>query len=313
MAKHPVRFGIQTGQQNIAWSDMLDLWQKADGWGYDSLWNFDHFFPIFVDPNGPCFEGWTTLAALGQATKRTRIGQMVNGNTYRNPCVLAKMAATLDHVSSGRFILGMGAGWHQQEYQAYGIPFPPIGTRLKELDEALTIVRKMWTEEPASFFGEQFHIEDAYCRPRPLQEPHPPILVGGTGERVLLRIVAEHATIWNNLGWAHRDLAKKIDVLRAHCDHVKRDFDGIEISQQTLGAIAETEDEAKAAAAAIQAELPFLSGGSELIVAGTPEQCIERVRKTIAMGATGFILSFGRNPRVETLELFAERVIPAFR
>src|SRR5262245_14523955 len=95
VAKHPIRFGIQTGQQAIAWSEMLDLWQKADAWGYDSLWNFDHFFPIFTDPTGPCFEGWTTLSALGQATKKARIGHLVNGNTYRNPCVLAKMAATL--------------------------------------------------------------------------------------------------------------------------------------------------------------------------------------------------------------------------
>ena len=102
MPSHPIRFGIQTGQQNIAWADMLALWQKADAWGYDSLWNFDHFFPIFTDPTGACFEGWTTLSALGQATKKARIGHLVSGNTYRNPCVLAKMAATLDHITGGR-------------------------------------------------------------------------------------------------------------------------------------------------------------------------------------------------------------------
>jgi F420-dependent oxidoreductase-like protein len=312
MARHPIRFGVCLPQHGSTWNDVVAVAQACDRLGYDSVWAVDHFFGI-PDATQPIFEGWTELTALAPVTERVRLGHLVLCVSYRHPAVLAKMAATLDHVSNGRFVLGMGAGWHQQEYQAYGIPFPPIGTRLKELDEALTIVRKMWTEEPASFFGEQFHIEDAYCRPRPVQQPHPPILVGGTGERVLLRIVAEHATIWNNLGWAHRDLAKKIDVLRAHCDHVKRDFDAIEISQQTLGAIAETEDEAKVATAAIQAELPFLSSGAELIVAGTPEQCIERVRKTIALGATGFILSFGRNPKIETLELFAERVIPAFR
>ena len=216
--------------------------------------------------------------------------------SYRHPAVLAKMAATLDQISGGRFILGMGAGWHQQEYQAYGIPFPPIGTRLKELDEALTIVRKMWSEEPASFFGEQFHIEDAYCRPRPLQSPHPPVLVGGTGERVLLRIAAEHATIWNNLGWAHRDLPRKLEVLRAHCDHVKRISSDRDLAADA-GAIAETEDEARAATDAVLDEMPFLAGGRDLIIAGTPEQCIERVRQTIALGATSLVLSFGRNPK----------------
>ena len=312
MPRHPIRFGVCLPQHGSTWDDAVKVAQACDRLGYDSVWAVDHFFGI-PDATQPIHEGWTEITALAALTKRVRLGHLVLCVSYRHPAVLAKMAATLDHVSNGRFILGMGAGWHQQEYTAYGLPFPSIGTRLKELDESLTILRKMWTEEPATFFGEQFHIEDAWCRPRPVQEPHPPILVGGTGERVLLRIVAEHANVWNNLGWAHRDLAKKLDVLRAHCDHVKRDFDSIEISQQTLGAIAETEAEAQRATEAICAELPFLSGGGDLNITGTPEQCIERVRKSVAMGATSFVISFGRNPRIETLELFAERVMPAFR
>jgi F420-dependent oxidoreductase-like protein len=312
MGRHPIRFGVCLPQHGSSWTDVVSVAQACDRLGFDSVWAVDHFFGI-PDATQPLFEGWTELTALAPLTSRVRLGHLVLCVSYRHPAVLAKMAATLDHVSTGRFVLGMGAGWHQQEYQAYGLPFPPIGTRLKELDEALTIVRKMWTEEPATFFGEQFHIEDAYCRPRPVQTPHPPILVGGTGERVLLRIVAEHATIWNNLGWAHRDLARKLDVLRSHCDTVKRNFDEIEISQQTLGAVAETADEAERATDAILAEVPFLSGGRDLIIAGTPEQCIERVRASLAMGATTLILSFGRNPRVEMLELFAARVASAFR
>jgi F420-dependent oxidoreductase-like protein len=312
MARHPIRFGVCLPQHGSSWTDVVAVAQACDRLGYDSLWAVDHFFGI-PDATQPILEGWTELTALAPLTSRIRLGHLVLCVSYRHPAVLAKMAATLDQVSSGRFILGMGAGWHQQEYHAYGLPFPPIGARLKELDEALTIIRKMWTEEPATFFGAQFHIEDAYCRPRPVQTAHPPILVGGTGERVLLRIVAEHATIWNNLGWAHRDLGHKLDVLRGHCDTVKRDFEQIEISQQTLGAIAETEEDAKRATDAVLAEVPFLSGGRDLIIAGTPEQCIERVRKSLAMGITSLILSFGRNPSVETLELFAARVMSAFR
>src|SRR6476659_3496314 len=131
MASHPIRFGIQTGQQNVTWDDMVSLWQKADGWGYDTLWNFDHFYPIFTSPDGPCFEGWTTLAALAHATKRARIGTMVNGNTYRNPCLTAKMAATLDHVSHGRLNLGIGAGWFELEHNAFGIDFKTVPLRLR--------------------------------------------------------------------------------------------------------------------------------------------------------------------------------------
>jgi F420-dependent oxidoreductase-like protein len=310
---HPIRFGIQTGQQNVAWADMLDLWKKADAWGYDSLWNFDHFYPIFTDPEGPCFEAWTTLSALAQATSRARIGCMVNGNTYRHPCVTAKMAATLDHVSGGRLNLGIGAGWFELEHKTFGIDFKTVPGRLAALDEALRIIRGMFTQPKTTVHGRHYSVTDAMASPKPVQQPHPPIMIGGQGEKVLLRIVAEHADIWNNLGWAHRQLAEKAAVLRRHCDAVKRDFAAIEISQQTVAAIAADEAAARAATAEICRELPFLAGGDDLIIAGTPDECIERVERTRRMGATTLLLSFGRNPSLEMLELFAEKVIPAFR
>src|SRR5215470_3554116 len=146
MTTHPIRFGIQTGQQNIAWDDMLTLWQRADAWGYDSLWNFDHFFPIFTDPAGPCFEGWTALSALAQHTKKARIGHLVNGNTYRNPCVLAKMASTLDHISGG-LNLGIGAGWFELEHNAFGIDFMTVPERLAALDESCQILKGMFSQD----------------------------------------------------------------------------------------------------------------------------------------------------------------------
>src|SRR6266852_5098288 len=180
MATHPIRFGIQTGQQSLEWAQMLALWQKADAWGYDSLWNFDHFYPIFVDPEGPCLEGWTTLAALAQATRRARIVTMVSGNTYRHPCVTAKMAATLDHVSSGRLNFGIGAGWFELEHKAFGIDFKTV------------------------------------------PQPHPPFMIGGTGEKVLLKIVAKHADMWNTGAQADR-MKHLIEVIDRHGEAVGRD------------------------------------------------------------------------------------------
>ena len=149
--------------------------------------------------------------------------------------------------------------------------------------------------------------------PRPVQQPHPPILVGGTGERVLLRIVAEHADIWNNLGVAHRDVPRKLEVLRRHCDAAKRDFAAIEISQQTLAAIATRPDDARRATEGVRTSLPFLSGGDDLIIAGTPDECIERIERSAAMGITSLIMSFGRAVDLDALELFAQKVLPAFR
>ncbi len=312
MAKRPIRFGVCLPQFGSAWSDVADVARACDRLGFDSVWAVDHFFGV-PDATVPLFEAWTEMAAVASITERVRLGHLVLCVSYRHPAVLAKMAATLDHVSQGRFVLGMGAGWHQMEYQAYGIPFPPISRRLQELDEALSIVRKMWTEDPASFYGEHFHIEDAWCRPRPVQQPHPPILIGGTGERVMLRIVAEHADIWNNLGWAHGQVGKKLEALRRHCDARKRDVDQIEVSQQTIAAIGENEAEARRASEAVRAELPFLNGGDDLIIAGTAEECIERVQRNAAMGITMLVLSFGRRTSVASLELFAERVLPAFR
>jgi F420-dependent oxidoreductase-like protein len=311
MANRRIRFGICLPQHGSSWAEVVETARACDRLGFDSLWAVDHFFGI-PDGTVPILEGWTEVAALAGVTSRIRLGHLVLCVNYRLPSVLAKMAATLDQATGGRFVLGMGAGWHQFEYQAYGIPFPRIGIRLEQLDEALTIVRKMWTEEPASFAGKHFQVADAHCRPRPVQTPHPPILVGGTGERVLLRLVAKHADIWNNLGIAHPQLPHKLDVLRRHCDAVKRDFGTIEISQQTIAAIGATEPAARRATDAIRAELPFLSGGDDLIIAGTPDECIERVQRSAAMGITKLILSFGRVPSVEALELFAEKVLPAF-
>ena len=312
MKRPKIRFGITLPQHNASWEEARSTAMLCEELGFDSLWAVDHLFSI-PDPTESLLEGWTEITAIAAVTNRIQIGNLVLCMNYRHPALLAKMAATLDQISGGRFILGLGCGWHAEEAQAYGMPFPSVRTRLQQLEEGISLIKTMWQESPAEYFGEQFQIENAHCQPTPVQKPHPPILVGGGGEKVLLRIVAAQAQIWNNLGIDQSHLARKTQILREHCDGVGRDFAEIEISQQTTAAIGATQAEAQRAKEKILADLPFLGGGKDWIIAGTPEQCIERVQKTINAGATTLLLNFGRNPAPEALRIFAETVMPAFR
>jgi F420-dependent oxidoreductase-like protein len=231
---HPIRFGIQTPQQNTTWSEMLSLWREADSLGYDTAWVFDHFLPIFSDPTGPCMEAWTALAALAMATHNVRVGAMVTGNTYRHPAVLAKMATTVDIISGGRLILGIGAGWFELEHQQYGIPFHTIGGRLQRLDESLEMIKLLWTQDRSTFNGRHYKLENASFNPKPLQKPHPPILVGATGENIALCIVAKHAQMWNSFG-TPEVFRNKIARLTDHCERIGRDPATIEKSVLLTG------------------------------------------------------------------------------
>ena len=310
---HPIRFGIQTSQQNVEWSSMLDLWQKAEAWGYDSLWNFDHFYPIFVDPNGPCLEGWTTLAALGQATSRVRIGHLVNGNTYRNPCVLAKMAATLDHVTNGRLNLGIGAGWFELEHNAFGLDFKTVRGRLDALDEACRILKGMFTGEPFSLKGKHYTVDNARGLPVPVQKPHPPIMIGGSGEKILLRIVAEHADMWNTSGDADR-LAHLVDVIRRHGDAVGRDTGQIEktvMMPMCYGGGGEREKFMTQLIAGMQQCTP--DEARRRIMMGSKDECLETVARYGKAGVTHFIFMAFQPVFPDELQAFAEDVAPAAR
>ena len=310
---HPIRFGIQTSQQNVEWSSMLDLWKKAEAWGYDSLWNFDHFYPIFVDPNGPCLEGWTTLAALGQATSRVRIGHLVNGNTYRNPCVLAKMAATLDHVTNGRLNLGIGAGWFELEHNAFGLDFKTVRGRLDALDEACRILKGMFTGEPFSLKGKHYTVENARGLPVPVQTPHPPIMIGGSGEKILLRIVAEHADMWNTSGDADR-LGHLVDVIRRHGDAVGRDTGQIEktvMMPMCYGGGGEREKFMTQLIAGMQQCTP--DEARRRIMMGSKDECLETVARYGKAGVTHFIFMAFQPVFPDELQAFAEDVAPAAR
>jgi len=219
-----VRFAFKTAPQNTTWDDMLGVWQTADEIElFESGWTFDHFYPIFSDPTGPCLEGWISLTALAQATRRLRVGVLVTGNVYRHPAVLANMAATLDVVSGGRLELGVGAGWNEEECRAYGIELPPLRTRFDMFDEACQVLIGLLSQETTDFDGSHYTLRAARCEPKPVQRPHPPLCIGGRGERRTLRAVARFAQHWNYPGGTVEDFLGRRDVLARHCADVGRD------------------------------------------------------------------------------------------
>jgi F420-dependent oxidoreductase-like protein len=219
-----MRFAFKTSPQHTTWDDMLAVWQAADSIDfYESGWTFDHFYPIFSDSTGPCLEGWVTLTALAQATTRLRVGVLVTGNVYRHPAVLAKMAASLDHVSHGRLELGIGAGWNEEECEAYGIELPPLKQRFDMFDEACEVIVGLLTNTTTDFDGTHYQLRGARCEPKPVQRPHPPIVIGGGGERRTLRSVARFAQHWNFPGGPAEEFARKRKILDEHCADLGRD------------------------------------------------------------------------------------------
>jgi F420-dependent oxidoreductase-like protein len=313
--KHPIRFGLQTGQQNIEWKVMSDFWRKADEWGYDSLWTFDHFYPIFVpDPTGPCMEAWTVLAALSQQTKRARIGALVNGNTYRNPCVLAKMAATLDIASEGRLNLGIGSGWFELEHKSFGIDFKNIPGRLQALDESLQIIKGMFTQEKMTLHGRHYNVTDAVCNPLPLQKPYPPIMIGGQGEKVLLRIVAEHADMWNIPNASAERMEHLIGVINRHGDQVGRDTDEIEKTAMIALCYAAPRQREDATTQLIGAMAGTdAKQARKQMMIGSRDECLETIDRYAKVGVTHFIFMMMAPYFVDDVQRFAEEVIPAVR
>ena len=232
-APRKITFGIKTAPQHVAYDDIVRVWREADANpAFEHAWVFDHFMPINNDPTGPCLEGWTLLAALAAQTERLRVGQMVTGNTYRHPAVLANMAATVDVMSHGRMDFGIGAGWNELEHTAYGIPLYAPGERIARLGEACEVIRLLWTESVANFDGRYYQLKDARCEPKPVQKPYPPIVIGGSGEQKTLRVVARYADIWNFVGGPLEMFIHKSAVLDEHCRAVGRDPNEIARSVQ---------------------------------------------------------------------------------
>ncbi len=226
-----MRFAFKTAPQNSTWAQILAVWRVADTIDvYESGWTFDHFYPIFTDASGPCLEGWTTLTALAQATTRLRLGTLVTGIHYRHPAVLANMAAALDIISGGRLELGIGAGWNEEESGAYGIELGTVRQRFDRFEEACQVLIGLLSQETTDFQGTYYQLKAARNEPKGPQRPHPPICIGGSGEKRTLRITARYAQHWNFVGGSPEEFARKRDVLFGHCAEIGRDPRQIRLS-----------------------------------------------------------------------------------
>ena len=219
------RFAVKTPTHHTTWDRILEIWRAADEIDvYESAWNFDHFYPLRGDTDGPCLEAWVTLSALAQATRRIRIGSMVTGMHFRHPAVTASMASTLDIVSSGRFALGLGAGWYELEAYAYGMDLGTVDERMTRFEEGTEVIHRLLTEEHTDFGGQFFTLHNARNEPKPVQQPRPPIVIGGRGEKRTLRLAARYASMWDAMFVDDVSEWRRLkQVMLSHCHEVGRD------------------------------------------------------------------------------------------
>lgn len=307
-----VDFGVMLRQQKIEFQDIVDAAQMCEELGYHSVWFYDHILGMGgVDVD--IYESWTLMSALSSLTSEIKLGTMVLCNSFRHPPLLAKMGATLDVISGGRLDFALGAGWFEQEYKSYGYPYPDTKIRIEQLSEAVRIIKKMWSEEKPSFSGKHYSISDAYCNPKPFQQPRPQITVGGAGENMLLRLVAEHADVWNCPATHALQFDSKLDALKRHCEDVGRDINDIGISQQTVCVIAEDNSRLGEKIEKGQRRYGFFGDVEKLGIVGTPDQCIRKIKEDMKKGISKYTIFFSDVMKPDTLELFAKEVMPEFQ
>lgn len=299
-------------QQKIDFEDIKNAAELCDSAGYDSVWFYDHALGqgiIGID----IYEPWTLVSALSTVTRNVKLGTMVLCNLFRHPPLLAKMAATLDVISGGRVEFAIGAGWFEEEFNAYGYDFPPTEKRIEMLAEAVRILKLMWTEETASFSGTHYNVRNAPCNPKPVQKPHIPICVGGSGEKHLLRVVAELADEWNCPASSAMDFDRKYRALEDHCERAGRNVDEITISQQTVCVLVENRKDLAEKLEKAQRRYGFFGNVEKLGIVGTPQDCVEKIRSDMEKGISKYTIFFSDVMNPKTLKLFAKEVIPEFR
>lgn len=311
MGSWTMRAGVLVWNQYTTWAEMRHAGTEVDRLGYDSLWTWDHLYPIIGDPNGPFLEGYSVLAAWSQITTRPTIGLLVGANTFRNPALVAKIVTTLDHLSGGRAVLGLGAAWFDTEHTAFGIDFgTSVGDRIDRLDEATELIRAMLPGGPATARGRFYHAQDVRNDPPPVQA-RLPILIGGGGEKKTLRSVALHADSWNISMVDHAQAAEKNAILDRWCAEVGRDPAEIERTV-SLGPIAirEKPEDAKALVARFHERNP---GMQRAVVTGSVAEMTDHVAGYLAAGYSHAIYHLVPPYDAETLERFATEVMPAVR
>ncbi len=309
--------GIETTEH---WPTMTRIARLAEDRGFESVWVYDHFHTVPAPTQEVTYEAWTLMASLAAVTDRVRLGQMCTCMGYRSPAYLAKVAASIDVISGGRLEMGIGAGWYEHEFNAYGYGFPRAGMRLQGLAEGVEIMKRMWTEDEATYAGEIFSVSGAICQPKPQQQPHVPLWIAGGGERKTLRIAAQHAQ-YTNFGWQPDVFARKSAILAEHCRELGRDFDTITRTSNFDVMIGETEADVAARLDHFeqhyQKYVPPEAAARQMrnlrgaYLVGTPEQIVERLQRMAELGMT-YAITYFVDAAYDTssIELFASKVMP---
>ena len=309
-----MKFGLQhpnfsfDGEGSQIVEKLRDLVGFAESYGFDSFWVMDHFHQIqnVGEVQEPMLEGWTTQSVVAGFTSKIKLGTLVTGIVYRHPSVLAKVGATLDVLSKGRLFMGIGAAWNVDEATAYGIPFPPVKERMQRLEEAVQIIRKMWIEERATFSGKFYQLRDAYCNPKPIQKPHPPIMIGGSGERRTLKIAAKYGDACNIFG-SVETVKKKLAVLREHCRTVGSDYDSIMKTKLGRVVIEKSKEKVMEAIKGLPEDRR-----REYVIYGTPDEVLQKVEAFKDAGIDYLIVNLEPDREFQSLELFANEVVKKF-
>lgn len=291
---------------------------RAEKLGYNAGYVYDHFVPYPGDNrHGPFLEAYTLLSAIASITSKLRIGQVVTCNSYRQPSMLAKVTSTLDVISNGRLEFGIGAGWFEYEYNSYGYKFDDAPSRIEQLDESLTIIKKMWQNEKSSFNGKHYFVKYAICNPKPIQHPHPPIMVGGAGNK-LMEVVAKHATRYNHPFGTPDILEEKINLLKAKCKVIQRSPEEIENSVLLRVLVGKDSDDVKEIVSKLKKKnesvAEFILRSKDSIALGTPEEVTDYLDRYVKIGIRYLIVNFiGLSKSLEMLSLFSRKVIPRLR
>lgn len=304
----PVRFGVTLPQIKRTWQEAREAAVEFDRLGYDSLWVCDHLYGVPA-PQLPILEAWSLIAAIAAVTDQAKLGTLVTPPFFRNPAVLAKQIATIEQIAPGRTIAGLGAGWFEPEFEQTGCDFPDTRDRLTALEDMIEVMKRMWTEEKATYEGRFYSVHEALCEPKP--EKTPEILIGGGGEKVTMAIAARHADTWNNMAVFQAQLAQKVEALDKRCEEAGRDPASIERSQQCVVVIGEDDAAGRAGLEKAKKIYGGHMGGAleEHGIWGSPERVIECIERHRALGVSFFVMEFfGRDTR-EPAQLFAETVM----